>query len=235
MSIVVELEECRTPLDLGLHHAGRRHFQHARRRKLCSKAVQDSGTHSQDGRGRLTPEHEVSVVGEDRWIRILRYAIHDCIVTAWCLTHTRPVVDNEFMVVWRRLALWQRFDHAIQLNRAFKRQCESIVRLDQRALQYTLQVARTITKHEEHTILLRTKAMNPATNLHTHVTVLYARTNFDALRRCRIGRRFNNDLLALLEFLPVLLSALRFLRGLFTRLLLLLYGHVIHLLGLLDA
>lgn len=71
LAVVVEPEQGRTPLDLGLHHARRRHLEQAEVDVRLAERRQERGADLEDRRGVLAADDEVASVGELRRVGVL--------------------------------------------------------------------------------------------------------------------------------------------------------------------
>lgn len=103
-------------LDRSLNHARRRDFEQSHLGISRPEGRQQSRSNFQHVGSRLSPNDEVSSIGQQVGVGIFRDQVGDGLVPAWSFANDGPPVGRQFVPVWGRFAFWERVDDAGDLD-----------------------------------------------------------------------------------------------------------------------
>ena len=154
LAVVVEAEESATALDLGLHHGGRRHLQHAVAFKGLAEGAQSGSAHLHDGRRGLTTQHEVTVVVQSLRVGVRRHARGDGFLVTGGAADDGEEVGVQLTVVGSVLLGGHGAHLTVDGHGGFEGEGHHVEGLDHIAGQDTLEVSVAVGQSDEDVILL---------------------------------------------------------------------------------
>jgi hypothetical protein len=217
LAVVVESEQSAATLDLGLHHGGRSHLQHAGLLECLAESPQSSGAHLHDGGGGLTAQHQVAVVVESLRVGVRRHTRGNSLLVASGLADDLEEVGVQLAVVGRMLLGGHGAHLTVDGHGGFEGEGHDVVGLDHVTGQDALQVPIAVGESDEDDILLGAGTVNSAQNADSGASLIGlggaqlddgrvgdVQTNAHGLGQRRV--LLNDDLLGLLQDLLTLVG-----------------------------
>lgn len=181
LSVVVEGEKSGTTLNLGLDHAGGSDFGHSNLVVDSSDASQEGSSHLHDGRQSLASKGQVSVVEQVRGVSALLDLVGDGVVAGGSEANDLVEINHKLVSTGGSGTLGDLLEGSVDGDRRLEGEVLGLEGVGEIALEHALEVAGSVSEHEEGHALLGSQSVDPSERLDSRSSVLGGISDLDHL------------------------------------------------------